>query len=146
MDWTMCVVLFIFSPSYKNIMFDHWGQYRHCWESVFENIAHPTLKISSLWIRVVSRNPGSSQTAQRLRSTGCSSRGPRFNSQHPHGSSQVSVTPVPGDLIPSSGLHGHQAHTWCTYIHVDRTHICFILKNFKPHIHTIFTFNYFLWN
>ena len=29
-----------------------------------------------------------------------------FNSQHPHGSSQLSVTPVPGDLTSSSGLWG----------------------------------------
>ena len=31
-----------------------------------------------------------------VKSTICSCRGPRFNSQHPHGSSQLSVTPVPG--------------------------------------------------
>ena len=34
-------------------------------------------------------------------STVCPSRGPRFNSQHPHGSSQLSVNPVPGSLTPS---------------------------------------------
>jgi hypothetical protein len=33
--------------------------------------------------------------------TGCSSRGPRFNSQHPHGSSQLTVTPALEDLTPS---------------------------------------------
>jgi hypothetical protein len=31
-------------------------------------------------------------------STGCSSKGPTFNSQHSHGSSQLSVTPASGDL------------------------------------------------
>jgi hypothetical protein len=36
-----------------------------------------------------------------LKSTGCSSRGPHFNSQHPHDGSQLYVTPVPGDPIPS---------------------------------------------
>ena len=36
-----------------------------------------------------------------VKSTSCSSRGPEFNSQHPHGSSKLSVTPVPGDLTPS---------------------------------------------
>jgi hypothetical protein len=36
-----------------------------------------------------------------VKSTGCPSRGPGFNSQHPHGGSQVSVSPVPGDLTPS---------------------------------------------
>jgi hypothetical protein len=37
-----------------------------------------------------------------VKSTGCSYRAPRFNSQHPHGGSQPSIIPVPGDLIPSS--------------------------------------------
>ena len=36
-----------------------------------------------------------------VKSTGCSSRGPQFNSQHPHGSSQLSVTPASGDPTPS---------------------------------------------
>ena len=40
----------------------------------------------------------------QVTSTGCSSRGPRFNSQHPHGSSQPCMIPVPGVLIPSSSL------------------------------------------
>ncbi|CAO2583729.1 17-beta-hydroxysteroid dehydrogenase 13 [Lemmus lemmus] len=34
-------------------------------------------------------------------SSDCSSRGPGFDSQHPHGSSQLSVTPVPRDPTPS---------------------------------------------
>jgi hypothetical protein len=34
---------------------------------------------------------------------------PEFNSQHPHGGPQLSITLVPRDLIPSSGLSGHQA-------------------------------------
>lgn len=37
-------------------------------------------------------------------SAGHFSRRPRFDSQHPHGNSQTSVTPVRGDLKPSSGL------------------------------------------
>ena len=36
-----------------------------------------------------------------VRSTGCSSRGPGFNSQNPHGGSQLSVAPIPGDQAPS---------------------------------------------
>jgi hypothetical protein len=35
-----------------------------------------------------------------VKSTPYSSRGLGFNSQHPHGGSQLSVTPVPGDLCP----------------------------------------------
>ena len=33
-----------------------------------------------------------------VKNIGCSSGGPRFNSQHPHDSSQPSITLVPGDL------------------------------------------------
>lgn len=36
-----------------------------------------------------------------VKSIGFSFRGPRFKSQHPHGSSQSSVTPVLGDMTPS---------------------------------------------
>ena len=34
-----------------------------------------------------------------VKSTGCSFRGLGFTSQHPHGSLQLSVTPVPGDPL-----------------------------------------------
>jgi hypothetical protein len=37
------------------------------------------------------------------KSTGCSSRGPGFDSQHLHGGSQPPMTPVPGDLLAISG-------------------------------------------
>jgi hypothetical protein len=46
-----------------------------------------------------------------------------FSSQHPYDGSQSSVTPVPGDLMPSSGLHGYQTNTWFTCIHVDKTFV-----------------------
>jgi hypothetical protein len=44
-------------------------------------------------------------------------RGPEFDSQHPCGGSQPSITPVPEDLMPSSDLrpapstHMAQMHT-----------------------------------
>jgi hypothetical protein len=48
-----------------------------------------------------------------VQSTDCSSRGPVFNSQHPHDSSQtITITTVPGDLILT---HTH------TYTHTDKT-------------------------
>ena len=34
-----------------------------------------------------------------------------------------SVIPVPGDLMPSSGLCGHQAHVWYTHRHAGKTFI-----------------------
>ena len=43
-----------------------------------------------------------------VKSIGCSFRGPGFNSQHPHGSSQLSATAVPEDPW-------QQARMWCMY-------------------------------
>lgn len=37
--------------------------------------------------------------------------------QHLHGSSQLYVTAVPGDLIPCSHLHGHFMHMEYTHTH-----------------------------
>lgn len=45
-----------------------------------------------------------------VKSTGCSPRGPRLNSQHLHGGSQASVTPVPWELMPSSALQALCTH------------------------------------
>jgi hypothetical protein len=39
-----------------------------------------------------------------VKSSGCSGRGPGFDSQHPHDYPQPYGTPTPGDLAPSSGL------------------------------------------
>jgi hypothetical protein len=47
-----------------------------------------------------------------------------FGSQHPHKVAQPSVTLVPGDLSPSSGLHEH-----CT--HVVHIQACTHTHNFK---------------
>lgn len=55
--------------------------------------------------------------------TGCSSRGLRFDSQNPYGGSQLSVTLVSGDQTDCSGFLGHQASTWCSDIHTDKTFI-----------------------
>jgi hypothetical protein len=48
--------------------------------------------------------------------------------QHPHGSSLLSVTPVPGDLTSSSGLLEYQAYTWYTGIHANKIFIYIKLK------------------
>ena len=60
-----------------------------------------------------------------VKSTGCSSRGPRFEPQHPHVGSQPSITPAPGDLVTSSGLEGH--YTQCgAYTHMQTKHLTHI--------------------
>lgn len=45
-----------------------------------------------------------------VKSIVCSSRQPKFNSQPPAGGSHPYITPVLGDLAPTSGLHGHCTH------------------------------------
>jgi len=40
-----------------------------------------------------------------VKSIGCSSRGPVFDSQHPHGSSHLSVTPVLEDWHLHTDIH-----------------------------------------
>lgn len=39
-----------------------------------------------------------------IRSTGCSCRGPEYESQHPH------AAPVPGSYMPSSGIQEPTRH------------------------------------
>lgn len=46
-----------------------------------------------------------------VKNTCCSYRGHGFKSQHPSDGSEPSIIPVPDDLMPSSDLQGHQAHT-----------------------------------
>lgn len=46
-----------------------------------------------------------------VKNTDYSCRVPGFSSHHPHGKSQSSVPPVPGDSMPYTGLLRHQAHT-----------------------------------
>ena len=60
-----------------------------------------------------------------VKNIGCSSRGPGFSSQHPHGGSQLSITPVPGichPLVASMGTRHKVVHTdiqtYKTLIHI----------------------------
>lgn len=56
-------------------------------------------------------------------------------SQHPYGSSQPFLTPVPGDLTPSFGL-SHQVHMYYTDIHEGKTPIYIKQANIKARCHT----------
>ena len=51
------------------------------------------------------------------KSTGYSSRGSKFNSEHP----QSSITPVPRDPIPSYVPLGQQVPGWCTDVQAGKT-------------------------
>jgi hypothetical protein len=63
-----------------------------------------------------------------VENTGCFSKGPRFDSQHPHDGSEPSETPVPGALMLSSGLCGHQPHMHGIQTHMQAKHSYTILK------------------
>lgn len=70
--------------------------------------------------------------AQWLKVLGGSCRGLGFESQNLRGGSRSSITLVPGDLMPSSGLLGHRTHMRCTYIHTCGAHTYIRVV----HIHT----------
>lgn len=64
-----------------------------------------------------------------VKSNSLSHRGPGFNSQHPSGNSQLSVTVVPGDSMASSDLCGHK-DIWQPAIYANKIPI-HIEKNLK---------------
>jgi hypothetical protein len=66
----------------------------------------------------------------RVQSTVCSSRGPGFRSQHPRVASQPFVTPVPRDVIPSSGLQG-QSQPFGAHTHMQLKPPMHVKKKFK---------------
>lgn len=55
------------------------------------------------------------------KSTDCSFKESRFDSQNPQSSSESPITPVPGDL--KSSFHGYQAYMWYTVTHTGKTPI-----------------------
>lgn len=57
---------------------------------------------------------GAGEITQGLRALVALPRGPGFNTQHPHGTSQLSVTTLPGDLTPSHRQTDRQAKHHCT--------------------------------
>ena len=57
---------------------------------------------------------GISHQMTSIKSTGYSSKEPRFSFRHPHGSLWTFVTIVPGDLTLSFGLYRQQVCTWGT--------------------------------
>lgn len=56
-----------------------------------------------------------------VKNAGCSSRRCGFNSWHPHGGSQSSITLVLGDLMSTYGLWRSQVYMWFTDIHTGKT-------------------------
>lgn len=77
-----------------------WPMYVCCY-----TLAPPSLQA----LRIQRLNPQSEgqESHSVVKSTCCSHRGLEFRSQHPRRSSQHCVTPVPEDLMPSSGLCRH---------------------------------------
>lgn len=75
---------------------------------------------------------GVGETVSVAKSTYYSCRRSRFMSQHPQGSSQPSLTLVPGDSKLSSDLHGQQACTRCTCTHAGMHKVH--MHTFRPNV------------
>lgn len=59
-----------------------------------------------------------------LQSAGFFSRGPGFNFQHPHSSSQLTVTLAPWDSTPSSGVSEYEICMWYTdMLFIDKKNV-----------------------
>ena len=56
--------------------------------------------------------------AQQLETLAIPSRGPAFSSQHPRGSAQLSVIPIPGNSIPLLVLKGTVSCDTQTCMHI----------------------------
>ena len=70
----------------------------------------------------VSSSTDSGEMALQLRALDALA-GQGFDSQHPHGSSQLSVTSAPRDTMPSSCLHGKKNIIVQTYMQVKHLYI-----------------------
>lgn len=75
---------------------------------------------SEFQVRLLLRARGFHIVIKMVDGTWCSCRGPWFDSQHPDGASQPTVTAVLVDLVPSSGLGGHEACMWYTFVHAGK--------------------------
>jgi len=82
------------------------------------------------------------------RSTGCSSRGPRLYSQHPHGNSHLSITPVPKDPTPSwaPGMYMRHIYAGKTSHASNKIKIVKVMSHNKRWICQWWTSKLFLWN
>jgi hypothetical protein len=81
------------------------------WRQLHNSVNTGSLNHSS------SYSKGGKKDGRAVKSTGYSSRGPGFDSQHQHGSSQPCVTGIP--LLASLGT----AHKWCIDMHGCKTPI-----------------------
>ena len=101
---------------------DHHGIFRNI--SSFSMLLRLVLKLAVIW--------GWRHGSAVERTS--SHRTFRFNSQHPHGGSQLSVTPVPENPMPSSDPHRHQIHVVHTHTFSQNVH--------NPYFSTASVINY----
>ena len=79
----------------------------------------------ALWLKLLFlptfKNVKGWRGVSAVESTYCSCRGSGLDSQHSHGGSRPSTSPVLENPMPSSDFCRHQGHTWYTYIQVSKT-------------------------
>lgn len=126
-SWANWSVVFPYSQAIKWWILPPKGKFMYwtlsiqndTWNGYFTGIIKT--KLSQNW-----RN-GESE----IENTDCPSRGPRFHSEIPHGSSQPSAAPGPEDLMPLSD-HGYQAcNQWRNVYSIKGTHIRIMELKFK---------------
>lgn len=69
--------------------------------------------------------------AQQFRATSTLAEDLVWGCQHPHGSTQPSIAPFPGDLNTSSDLYQHQSFSWYPYIYAGKAQKIKINTSFK---------------
>ena len=100
------------SYTFKNSKQRGFWMFHHKWMSVMINMLYNNHYASYTWVGSykyvwllcqLKIKISGWRDDMAVESVDCSSRGPGFNSQHPHGDSQLPETPAPRNLSPSSG-------------------------------------------
>jgi hypothetical protein len=94
---------------------------------ICENNLHHGLMQS--FIRTAEVKRGAGGDGSRIKNTGCFSRGPEFNSQHPPGSSRLQIQRSQCSLLASVSTE----FTCHTDTHADKTHVNIKLLHFKTY-------------
>lgn len=106
------------SPSASHRHCQLWGKFSSL--SLWEDrsllmVLPPELFFPTSSLTLCKVHGGREAGVSAVKSTGCSCGGLRFESQHPQGGSQVSVTLVPRNPTPSSGFYRYCTHM-VTYV------------------------------
>ena len=112
---------FVLSANASNVSFTKRG-YSDVFDDLREDVSFKAEYFPNMTLDYFNSLNMERQDRSVFRSTCCSCRGSSSGSQHPHESSQLSVTLGSRDPVPSSDLSEHQAHTQDVHIHLQAKH------------------------